>query len=233
MNRRVQTRGSLASPCAAQQVARRPGLPAELISISPNEDIESFIQMAKYRIFAAGVIEHGNLTKASIAAGLISRGSTRDAQRMLAMRLVKLPLVAALVREYYDLAILKSGATVERIWAELARIAFADLGDCSDAAGVRALHEIPTDTRRALQSYKVKRTVVAGEDGDIVTEEREVMMLSKPEAIAQLMKLRNIGQAARAPEVVTPEQLLQAMEEGRRRALERPQSDRNLPTGIA
>ncbi|MBS0227076.1 MAG: terminase small subunit [Proteobacteria bacterium] len=204
---------SLAAPSS-----KKPALPVGHFKLEDGQEVITGAVLAKYQLFVNGVLSHGNLTQASIEAGFVC--PSKGAQRLFAQKLMTVPRVREMLRDQYQSLTVKSGVTVERVWAELARIAFSDIGNCSDEVGIRALHEMPEDVRRAIVGYKSKRTIIPGEDGDTVTEEREVKLFSKTDAIEKLMRLLNIGQAAQASVIVSPEAFLQAMEEGRRRAIE-------------
>lgn len=207
----------IARPLSAKP-AREPALPIGHFQLENGEEIITGAVLAKYHLFVNALLTHGDLSKASVEAGF--KLPSAHKQLAYAQRLMAVPKVRQMLREQYRSLMAKSDITVERVWAELGRLAFADLGQCGNADGILALHEIPEDTRRALVGYKVKRTVVQTENGEIVTEEREVKIGGKNDALEKLMRLHNIGQAAQGAVIVSPEEFLRAMEEGRRRALE-------------
>lgn len=204
-------------PGSVRKALAKRTLPNGHFTLTEGEEIITGVMLAKYEQFVFGVIEHGDLTKASIDAGMLA--PTPGAQRVLAHRLMNIPLIQERLREHYKSVLAKAGANAERVWAELTRLAFSDIGDCGDANGnIKALSDIPENTRRAIVSYKIKRTIVSSDTGSTDTEEREVKLAPKDGSIEKLMRL--LGMIKDEHVLVSAEELIEAMNRGRQRALE-------------
>lgn len=82
---------------------------------------------------------------------------------------------------------------VKTLLTELIRVGFADLADCYDLDGrPRSIRDIPTDTRRALQSHTHRHTHTETDDGEKSYIRNEVehtfRLADKGRALAKLYK---------------------------------------------
>jgi len=187
--------------------------------VLPGREIHHVIMMAKYQAFVSAYLTHLNATKASVDAGFLK--TTRAQQHQCGSALMKLPIVRKMLVESARDIMAKFNITPERVWNELGRLSFSNIGDCFDDAGVRKMGDIPEDARRAIASYKIKRSVRQTDGGEIITEQCEVRMAPKLEALEKLMRLLNMvkgDEGDNAGDLAA--KFLLAMQEGRRRAFE-------------
>lgn len=95
---------------------------------------------------------HRNGTKAAIAAGAAPKSAHTVANKWLKMEKVQNALNARLLT-----AQKKTGVTIERVIAELERLAFVDLADIYEEDGqLKPIKEIPEDARRAIASVETE-----------------------------------------------------------------------------
>lgn len=118
-----------------------------------------------------------NATQAAIRAGYSPKTANEQAARLL----VNVSIQAELARLRAEQS-RRTGVTADRVIRELAKIAFADLGDIvTQDGGLRA--DIAPNDRAAVASIKCKVTC-----GDVDTTEREVKTYDKLRALELLGK---------------------------------------------
>lgn len=110
---------------------------------------------AKEEAFAFEVVRLGNANRAYRVA-YDAKGMSAGAVRSEVWRLVRKPEIEERMREHQAVFDAKLDVKIERIAKELARVAFADMGDLYDDEG-RAIPfaMLPEDVRRAVQSITV------------------------------------------------------------------------------
>lgn len=167
--------------------------------------------MAKRETFAQAYVAHGNIADAAEAAGY--NGKNRQSLTVMGLRLYQEPWVKSRIQEIRDDLLHELKITQRKVLGELARIGFVDIGSITDDDGdILPLHKISVDTRRAISSYKVKRSTF-GEDGESV--EREVRFESKSGALEKLGKHAGLfGKADDDAPGVAAEDFMRALGEG-------------------
>lgn len=167
-------------------------------------------------VFAQAYVAHGKLAKAAEIAGY--KGNTRTLTTA-GYRLINEPAVKARIDEIRDNVLQDLRITQKDVLGELVRIGFADIGEITDEQGdLLPLKQIPKDTRRAISSYKVKRTVF-GEDGESI--EKEVKFESKKAALDKLGQHAGLWNKENDKPGVSAEDFLRALMEGVARASQR------------
>lgn len=107
---------------------------------------------AKQRRFVDEYLKDLNATQAARRTGYTKKSAHAHGHKLL-----KSPAVQALIQERNEQRSKASGVTRERVLAELARIAFSDIGALFDKEGrFLRLQEMPEDARRALSSVEVE-----------------------------------------------------------------------------
>jgi len=108
--------------------------------------------------------------------------------------------------------------TADRTLREIARIAFADTRDLfGEDERLLPITKVPIETRRAIQSVKVKRSKIYGAPGEGAIGEEdviEVKMASKDASLGRLMKHLGL-----AKEMMPLDAFLSILPEGLRRQL--------------
>lgn len=106
-----------------------------------------------------------NATQAAVRAGYSAKNADKIGSQLLGKA-----RVAARISELMAERKERLGVTADAVVRELARLAFADIGQVVDFAGgtlrLRDPAAIPEDARRAIQSVKVRRYAEGGRDGD-------------------------------------------------------------------
>lgn len=213
--RPAKTAGKAAKP------RRRTPAPAELAAAIPlpesaNGGFVPVDMLLKYQAFAAHYVLTGNATQATREAGF--EAPTEDARRTLAHRLTIHPDVIPFIQKQVRAMQAKIEATTERVWEELSYLAFLDPAEVLNEDGtMKPLDQIPERARRAIAKSKVKVSTF-GEDSESV--EREVSFASKENALERLMRLLGMLKDTTVT-VVTTEDFMRAIEEGRERARRR------------
>ncbi len=150
------------------------------------------------------------------------RVAQNGASRLLAKAIIKSELEAA-EKEHAR----RCSISARRVLREIASLAFADIGDAfdddkfnADLPKPRPLTKMPAATRRAIQSVKVKRRKLKGEDDEIYEiEEIEYKLADKLSALEKLCK--HLGLTSDGSAI---EKLLAMIEEEKRGGDAKPQS---------
>lgn len=180
------------------------------------EDFIPGMMLVKYVKFVAEWLETGDVRKAVHAAGF-NPISDKHADTLGGL-LLQNPWVRTQIRDQYQAILAKTGATVERVWQEISRIAFCDPGLAFDAHGEPLpMPKIPEDVRRAISGHKTVRKTF-GEDGE--SEEKELKFAGKDAAIEKLIRLHRMVDQDKLV-IISGADFEQRMEEGRQRAAQR------------
>ena len=175
--------------------------------------------MAKMHHFVMFYLETGDSVGAVVKAGFAEESDDIQRKRGMASGLVRNDFVKRLMTQQYNAIVAKTGATVERIWQEIARIAFVDIGGAYGTNGEPLpFSEMPEDVRRAITGYKVVHKTF-GEDGESI--EKEIKFAGKDSALEKLCRLHRMMDADKLV-VLDGTDFIRAMEEGRKRADSRP-----------
>jgi phage terminase small subunit len=143
-------------------------------------------------LFVAELVKGSCSAKdAAIRAGYAPKNA-----RQLAHNLLRNPEIRAAVREGRDHIAARNLITADRLLAEVAIVAFSDLGDFMDFSGNEIVEKrantIDPKKRRALQSVKITtKTVRLGRGDDALTETTrtvEYKLWDKPAALDKLAK---------------------------------------------
>ncbi len=208
-----KVRGAIIAPDLADQL----NLPA--VTAVPVAEGGAFVPMATmrcYHDFVNGYLSHGVAERAARECGLLDPKAKTDWGNF-ARRLLQNDTVRTILTEQYNALLLKSGATVERVWAELSRIAFLDARKIFDDRGeLLPMNDLDEDTARAIAGYNVT-TKTFGEDGESV--EKEVKFVNKDAALAKLIQLHGMVKDDRLV-IMDPADFLKAIEAGQKRAKE-------------
>lgn len=79
--------------------------------------------------------------------------------------------------------------TVQRVLEEYSRIAFLDIGDAFEAAGgLKPIHEIPEDIRRAIAGIEVVNYEEDGDGKGAIGKLHKIKLLDKTKALQDLGK---------------------------------------------
>lgn len=141
----------------------------------------------KQRRFAQEYVVDLNATQAAIRAGYAPKSAAAQAHALL-----RNPKLTGLIGELKAKSAARLEITADRVLAELARVAFADIGAAFDESGaLRPIHQIPEDTRRALSAIESDEL---REEGAAVGMTRKVKLADKLrglEILAKHLKLLN------------------------------------------
>lgn len=192
--------------------------------IPPDQVDPAFLthgEMLRRERFAQAYVIHGTLGRSAMDAGF--ECSNMNSATVVGHRVYHEPWVRQRIEEIQAQLLTKLAITQERVLKELGLIAFLDPGEVMDDAGVRALHDIPEDTRRVIASYKSKRRIIPGQDGDpdIEEEEREVRFVSKDAALDKLARYLAMYEKEKDDKGFSAEDFTRALGEGIARASNR------------
>jgi phage terminase small subunit len=126
-----------------------------------------------------------NATQASIRAGYSAKTAEQQGPRLLGN-----VGVAARIDKLRAIQSKRTQVTADRVIAELARIAFLDLGSAYDSTG-RLLHvqNMPEDVRRAIAGTKIFEEFEGfGKDREKIGETTEIKTVDKTRALELLGK---------------------------------------------
>lgn len=183
-----------------------------LLPSGVNGDLIPVNLLLRYNTFVQSYLETLDACEAAREAGWI--GKNKAQQQGYAGALLRNVYIRTMIDRQYRAIIAKTGATVERVWEEISHIAFLDPGEAFNSDGTpKPMEEIPEHVRRAISGRK-RKVKVFGEDGEEVTE--EVKFASKDAALDKLMRLHRMTDNDKYV-LVTGEEFVQAMEEGRKR----------------
>lgn len=191
--------------------------PAEpLLPTGIGDDLIPVSILVRYGTFVSHYLETLDCAAAAKEAGWV--GKNAAAQKSLGGALLRNVYVRTMIDQQYKAIIAKTKATTERVWEEIAGIAFLDPAEAFDADGnPKPIPDIPEHVRRAIAGRK-KVVKTFGEDGESVEE--ELKFASKDAALAKLMQLHRMTDNDKYV-VVDGEEFVRAMEEGRERASRR------------
>lgn len=176
------------------------------------------VTLVKMHNFVMHYLETGDSVESVVKAGFAAETDDIQRKRGMVSGLLKNDYVKRLLTAQYESIIAKTGATVERVWQEYARIAFCDIGDAYDEHGEPLkFSEMPEDVRRAITGYKVV-VKTFGEDGDSV--EKEMKFAGKTHALDQLARLHRMLDNDKLV-IMDGAEFQQQMQEGRARAAAR------------
>lgn len=151
-----------------------------------------------------------NAAEAARLAGYAEKGADRAGRRLLAH-----PTVRQMMKEQHRSLLAKLGVTQERVWAEIAGIAFLDpLELFTDTGELRSMAEVPENIRRAISGFKITHKVF-GDDGEVT--EKEIKFVSKDAALEKLARLTGLFKE----EKVTANDIASAIVDGLARARQR------------
>ena len=180
------------------------------------DDLIPVSMLVRYTTFVTHYLETLDCAAAAKEAGWV--GKNAAAQKALGGNLLRNPYIRTMIEQQYRAIIAKTGATVERVWQEIAGIAFFDPAEAFDANGdPLPIPQIPEHVRRVIAGRK-KVVKTFGEDGESVEE--ELKFASKDAALDKLMRLHRMTDNDKFV-MVTGEEFVRAMEEGRERASNR------------
>jgi phage terminase small subunit len=140
--------------------------------------------------FIAGVLAHGNGTKAAIDAGYSERSA-----RQKAVELLKRPRIAQAIEAGRKQVVRKFALSGERVMREMCAIAFSDIrhyafdedGNVTLAAGA------PDSAMRAVKKLKRKvRWIPNGENAPIKEVETEIELWSKDAELSALGRTKHL-----------------------------------------
>ena len=193
--------------------------PAEpLLPTGIGDDLIPGSMLIRYEQFVESYLETLDCADAAKVAGWV--GKNRAAQKSLGGALLRNPYIATRIQQQYRSIIAKTGANPERVWEEIAYTAFCDPRQAYDEDGnPLPMPKIPEAVARAITGRK-KVVKTFGEDGESVEE--ELKFGGKDAALDKLIRLHRMADNDKYV-VVTGEEFVQAMEEGRKRVGSRGQ----------
>lgn len=211
----------MAKPAAKKSAKRKAAKPAPhddepKLPTGIGDDLIPVSMLVRYNTFVTHYLETLDCAEAAKVAGWA--GKNAASQKAIGGNLLRNPYIRTMIEQQYRAIIAKTGATVERVWQEIAGIAFLDPAEAFDESGnPRPIPEIPEHVRRAIAGRK-KVVKTFGEDGESVEE--ELKFASKDAALDKLMRLHRMTDNDKFV-LVSGEEFVKAMEEGRERASRR------------
>ena len=200
----------------ADKPARERPEPELLLPSGVNDDLIPVDVLMRYNTFVEVYLQTLDCAAAAKAAGWV--GKNEASQKAIGGQLLRNPYIRTRIERQYQSIIVKTGATVERVWEELTHIAFLDPAEAFDESGnPKAIPEIPEHVRRCITCRK-KVVKQFGEDGS--SEEEELKFAGKQAALDMLVRLHRMADNDKYV-LIGGEEFLQAMEEGRARASNR------------
>lgn len=147
----------------------------------------------KREAFARLYVEHGDASKAYREAFPSSQKWADDAVWQNASKLLKDTKVLPRVEELRKKRALLLDISDARVIAEIAAIAFSDIGQLEgDDGNFRGLRQLDAATRRAVKSVKYKR-VIEGKGKDVqVSQITEIEMHPKLQALNKICEIKGI-----------------------------------------
>lgn len=165
----------------------------------PDEPAKPVKLTARQRRFVEEYAADPNATQAYFKAfgRTTSKGVRRTykSAQKAASRLVSNVIIQAEIEAANADHVAKTRVSKRRVISEIACVAFVDPADAFDRDPdggpliAKKLHDIPANTRRAIQSVKVKRRRIAGGGDEVYeVEEVEYKFSSKLDALEKLCK---------------------------------------------
>lgn len=166
--------------------------------------------LIRMQAFVGHYLSSLNAAEAARLAGYAEKGADRAGRRLLAH-----PTVRQMMKEQHRSLLAKLNVTQERVWAEIAGIAFLDPLDLFTETGeLRSMAEVPENIRRAISGFKITHKVF-GDDGEVT--EKEIKFVSKDAALEKLARLTGLFKE----EKVTATDIASAIVDGLARARQR------------
>lgn len=150
------------------------------------------------RTFAHLVARGMEYAPAALQAGFAASNA-----RQAGFRLMRNEKVLALVAELSQDRIIRNGITQEKLAVGLFELAFSDMSEVAGIDSLEALKALPANVRRAVRTFKIRRSFRPGrrdEEGAEV-EELTISMHDKLPAFAQLAKLLGLNAETEQPRV--------------------------------
>jgi phage terminase small subunit len=159
-----------------------------------NEQLRRVRFTPKQHLYIEAYLIHKNATKAAIAAGFSERSANNQGARLMANDAIRAEIEARLSSTFDRYAV-----TSDRIIRELAKIAFANIGDfITVEEGGGAIVDFGTATREQMASLKSIEIDERSIDGAAAGVRRIKISLSdKRQALMDLAKLRRMLPADR------------------------------------
>lgn len=214
-----------ATPTPPKKPAKKPRTkPVASLKAAPPDDpviegpLGDFVpvsMLVKYADFVREYLDSGDSIGSAKKVKLIPEDASAQSARATVRGILHQPNVVKMLQDQYRSIVAKTGATTERVWEEITRIAFLDPAVFYDENGdVKPMDQIPEEARRALTGMKVK-TGTLGEDGDFV--ERELKYAGKHSALEQLIRLHRMVDQDKLV-IVDGDEWMRRVREGRDRA---------------
>jgi phage terminase small subunit len=140
--------------------------------------------------FVAGVLAHGNGTKAATDAGYSARSA-----RVKAVEFVKRPRIAAAIEAGRTRVIRKFALSGDRVMKEMCAIAFSDIRHYAldDDGNVTLAAGAPDSAMRAVKKLKRKvRWIPNGDDASIKEVETEIELWNKDAELSALGRTKRL-----------------------------------------
>lgn len=154
---------------------------------NPKPRVASASLNDKQRRFAAEYLIDLNATQAAIRAGYSPKTAGPQAFKLLQNALIKKFISEANQKRADKLEI-----SADRVLKEIARIAFVDLSNAfHEGGGLKSLHEMDEDTRRAIAGLEVTSLT---EDGEAVGTLKKLKITDKIAALTLLCKHLGLAQ---------------------------------------
>lgn len=189
--------------------------PDDPVIEGPLGDFIPVTMLVKYSDFVRLYLETGDSIGSAKKAMLMPDDIAPQSARATVRGILHNPHVVEMLTTQYKAILAKTGATVERVWEEIAYAAFLDPAVFYDGEGnVKPMTEIPEAARRAITGMKVK-TGTIGEDGEFT--ERELKHGGKDAALEKLMRLHRMVDQDKLV-VVDGDEWMRKINEGQKRA---------------
>lgn len=139
------------------------------------------------------VVEYATTANAKQSA--INAGYSTKVASVVACKLLKSPIVSAMLQKIKDKDNRKFELTRERVLGELAKGLFRDPIGMEDAQGfvVTRLSDIPPELRAIIDGFKVTQDMGPDEDGNIVVVRQRIEVKLVPKASVQDMAMKHLG----------------------------------------
>lgn len=168
--------------------------------------------LVRMQAFAGHYLACLNGAEAARRAGYAPGYADKQARMLL-----KHPTVKRMLRDQHRALLAKIQTTQERVWHEIARIAFLDPAEAFDEDGeLKKLADMPEDLRRAISGLKVTVKTF----GDDETVEKEVKFVSKDAALDKLLRLTGMFKDEKHTADDIADAMLAALGRARQRVIE-------------
>ena len=210
----------LSKAMLVEEVVRPPEeIAADEFELDGDGEFVPSVVLTRMHLFVGHYLTDLNAAAAARKAGYSPKHADRQGRRLLAH-----PVVLRMLREQQQSILAKIGVTQERVWSEIAAIAFADVGDLFDEEGnFRTMSQVPERLRRAISSVKIVHKTF-GDDGESV--EREVRLVNKDGALGKLMALTGLTKEEKTTADDLANALLSSLAKARERVVAAANADR-------